>query len=185
MSTNIQVQRICLYCGNDFTAKTTTTKYCSHKCNSRHYKQKVKGDKIEASNSETKKVRTLKIDEVKAKEFLTIPELSILLGCSLRTAYRLVNNGTINSVNLAERMTRVKRSDIDVLLHKPQQNELSKAAQEPALNISDCYTLKEVQEKYKVSEGALQQLINRNKIPKMKIGRYAYVPKLCIKQLLT
>lgn len=47
MSTNIIIQRTCVYCGKQFIAKTTVTKYCSHGCNTRHYKMKVRNERIE------------------------------------------------------------------------------------------------------------------------------------------
>lgn len=56
MSTNIRIKRICDFCLQEFTAKTTKTKYCSHKCNSRAYKAAVRKEKIETSNIETIKV---------------------------------------------------------------------------------------------------------------------------------
>ena len=37
MSSNIKVKRICVYCSSEFVAQTTSTKYCSKKCNSAHY----------------------------------------------------------------------------------------------------------------------------------------------------
>ena len=52
MSSNIQVQRICQYCSNEFTARTTTTLYCSHKCNSAAYKARLRDTKIEESNKQ-------------------------------------------------------------------------------------------------------------------------------------
>ncbi len=53
MSSKIQIKRICEYCGNEFTAQTTVTRFCSHKCNSRAYKLKVKEMKVGKSNEET------------------------------------------------------------------------------------------------------------------------------------
>ena len=43
------IPKTCSYCGKAFIAKTTLTKYCCHKCNSRHYKQKAKEDKIQTT----------------------------------------------------------------------------------------------------------------------------------------
>ena len=115
MSSKIEIKRICEYCNNQFTAKTTVTKYCSHKCNQRHYKLRVKEQKIKKSNSETTKVRVQPIEILKAKEFLTVREVSQLLNCSVRTAYNYIDSGTIKAVNLGQRMIRVKRSEIDSL----------------------------------------------------------------------
>lgn len=115
MSTNIQVQRICQHCGSEFTARTTKTLYCSHKCNSADYKAKVRAAKVEASNQETLQIRTRPIEELKAKEFLTVKEVAILLNCSLRTVYYSIEAGNIKAVNLGQRITRVQRSQLDKL----------------------------------------------------------------------
>jgi excisionase family DNA binding protein len=78
----------------------------------------MRGNKIEASNKETLKVKVQPIEELKAKEFLTVREVAQLLNCSTRSAYYYIENGTINAVNLGQRITRVKRSEIDKLFLK-------------------------------------------------------------------
>ena len=60
----------------------------------------------------------------------------------------------------------------------------SELKQAGAFDILDCYTLAEVQEKYRISETALQNLIKREGIPKIKKGWYAYVPKSIIDEIL-
>lgn len=115
MSSNIQVQRICQHCGKEFTARTTVTQYCSDDCAKRAYKARLKAGKIEASNKETRQIKNQPIEQLKAKEFLTVREVARLLNCSLRSAYYYIDNGTIKAVNLGQRATRVKRSDIDRL----------------------------------------------------------------------
>lgn len=117
MSSNIKVQRICLYCENEFTARTTRTKYCSHKCNSRHYKAKTKQSKIQESNKETLSKTLFPIEQVKAKEFLTVKDVATLLNSSTRTVYRLIGQGEIKAVKLSERKTLIKRSDLDSLFN--------------------------------------------------------------------
>jgi excisionase family DNA binding protein len=184
MSTNITVQRICEYCGNEFTARTTKTKYCSHQCNSRHYKLKAKGIKIEQSDAETHKRKTKDITVANAKEFLTVKDVSLLLDCSLRTAYRLVNDGTIGGVNLAQRLTRVSRREINKILEpKPKQKILPQPVRD--VQISECYTIGEVQQHFNISQTGLQMLIKRHNIPKKRQGKFTYVPKATIHKLLT
>lgn len=117
MSSNIQVQRICQRCGKEFTARTTVTQYCGDNCAKRAYKARVKAAKIEASNTETRIIRTQPIEELKAKEFLTVREVSRLLNCSVRSAYYYIDRGSIKAVNLGQRITRVKRSEIDKLFN--------------------------------------------------------------------
>lgn len=115
MSSNIQVQRICQHCGREFTARTTVTRYCGDDCAKRAYKAREKAAKIESSNTETRQIRNQPIEELKAKEFLTVREVARLLNCSVRSAYYHIDSGKIKGVNLGQRLTRVKRSDIDSL----------------------------------------------------------------------
>lgn len=180
MSTNIKVKRVCENCGNEFTARTTTTKYCSHTCNCRHYKKKEKELKS-GKNVEATKTRTKAATDINAKEFLTVRDISVLLGCSLRTAYRLVNNGTITGINLAERMTRINRSELNRLL-SPQHSTVNPT--DKVLPLSS-YTMSEIQQKFGISHSALSEVIKRNDIPKTKRGRFTYVPKGLIDKLLT
>ena len=116
MSSNIKVQRICEYCGNEFTARTTVTRFCSDKCAKRAYKVRFKEEKIAKSNFETQVMRNTQLEKIKAKEYLTVKDAANLLSCSVRTVYRLIDNGKISATNFSERMIRIKRSDIDSLI---------------------------------------------------------------------
>lgn len=115
MSSKIQVQRICQHCGKEFTARTTVTQYCGDDCAKRAYKARVRTAKIDASQKETQRIKSIPVDEIRAKEFLTVREVACLLNCSVRSAYYYIDAGTIKAVNLGQRITRVKRSDIDKL----------------------------------------------------------------------
>ena len=55
MSSNIEIIRVCEQCTDDFVAKKTTTRFCSHKCNNAAYKQRLKEIKMKQSNAETGK----------------------------------------------------------------------------------------------------------------------------------
>ncbi|MFO8128587.1 MAG: helix-turn-helix domain-containing protein [Bacteroidales bacterium] len=183
MSSNIEVQRICEHCGKEFTARTTTTRYCSKKCNSAAYKAKIRAEKVDKSNNETKRIKNQSLEDIKAKEFLTVKEVSRLLNCSIRSAYYYIENGTIKAVNLGQRMTRVKRSEIDKLFE--QSESVTPQPEQRKSDISGCYTINEVLEKYSISETALHNLIKRKSIPKIKKGWYAYVPKPIIDKYLS
>ncbi|MCG2460391.1 helix-turn-helix domain-containing protein [Flavobacteriaceae bacterium F89] len=184
MSSNIEIKRICQFCEQEFIARTTVTKYCSLKCSSRAYKARTRNIKIEKSNKETHRTQNEHIEKIKAKEFLTVRDVSNLLGCSIRTVYRLIENGTIKAVNLAERLTRIKRSELNKVMEQPR-NEPKKKADPIPFHIKDGYTLTEIEDKFGISESGLKYLIKKNNIPKVKNGRYAYVPKKVIDELLT
>jgi len=183
MSSNIQVQRICQFCGSEFTAKKTVTKTCSDQCAKRLYKQKLKENKISESNKEASAILTKPLDMLKAKEFLTISEACILLSVSRWTIWRAIKRDEINAGKIGRR-TLIRRSDVDKLFEMTQQEPISEP-ELPAYDISDCYTLNEIKEKYRISEKALYEMVKRNNITKIKQGWSVYVPKTSIDQLLS
>ena len=194
MSSNIRVQRICQHCNTEFTARTTVTKYCSHNCGRLVNKAKKRAEKLQQSNTETYQIKNKSIDVLKSKEFLTVSDVSKLVGCSRQNIYKLINNGKLTATNILEKKTIVRRCDLDKLfkevteintIPEQQKQELIEWKQAGAFDIKDCYTLTEVQDKYGVSESTVQQLIKRNSIPKIKKGWYAYLPKQIIDELLT
>lgn len=115
MSSNIKVQRICQHCGNEFTARTTITLYCSHRCNSAAYKAKQRAEKVERSNKETQRIKNQPIEELKAREFLTVTQVSKLIGCSRQNVYNLIHTGKLKATNILIKKTIVKRSDLEEL----------------------------------------------------------------------
>jgi len=115
MSSNIKITRICEYCNNEFTAKTTVTRYCSHKCNSRAYKEIIKSVKIKKSNEQTINIKTHSIEILKIKEFLTVSDITTLMNCSRQTIYKIIDTGKLNAINLNKKKIFIKRSDLDKL----------------------------------------------------------------------
>lgn len=177
MASNIQVQRICQYCNKEFTARTTVTMYCGDYCAKRGYKARKRAEKIEKSQTQTKAIKEKPINDIKAKDFLTVADVAALLNFSHRTVYRLIKQGTIRGVNLAQRKTLIRRVDIDKLFELPPPQ---KPPQPTQYKIEDCYNIGEVLNKYSVSEKAIQDIIKRNSIPKQKQGKFTYVPKTMI-----
>lgn len=118
MSSNINIQRICQHCGNEFTARTTVTQYCGDTCSKRAYKARKRVILIEGSNKETQRIKNRPIEELKAKEFLTVRDIAALLSCSPRSVYYYIEVGKIRATNLGQRITRVKRSELDKLFEQ-------------------------------------------------------------------
>ncbi len=198
MSSNIKVQRICQYCNREFTARTTVTLYCSDDCAKKAYKARKRVEKVAESDKETQTIRLKPIEGLKSKEFLTISEACILLSVSRWTIWRAIKNDNLRAAKLGRR-TLIRHADLDALFNSHMLDQFEEVSREqtenqkhkqPAtkeegpFNIVDSYTLTEVQEKYRISESALQHLIKRHNIPKIKRGWYAYVPKTTIDNLL-
>jgi excisionase family DNA binding protein len=203
MSSNIEIQKICQLCGKQFTAKKTVTKYCSPLCTKRAYKKRMRDAKIENANKETQKILNKPIEQLKEKEFLTVREVSVLLNCSVRSVYYSIEAGSIKAINLGQRITRIKRSEIDILFSQQNQKEGFKdlknkdnadmliIQQNPVtphqngyFDTLEYYSLAEVLEKYKLSYSSLNTLLKTNEIPKIKNGWFTYVSKNQIDKIL-
>lgn len=182
MSSNIEIQKICQHCGELYTARKTTTKYCSLVCSQRNYKKRKRDEKIEKVNIQTQTILNRPIEKIKEKEFLTVREVSILLNCSVRSVYYNIEAGTIKATNLGQRITRIKRSDIDFLFEQPTPEEPHQ--KETYFDTSEYYTLAEIIEKYKLSYTSLKTLLKINDIPKIQKGWFTYVPKGQINRIL-
>lgn len=183
MCSIIQITRVCKHCGNEYTARTTVTRYCSDGCSKRAYRVKQRAAKIESSNSETQRIRSKPVDDLKAKEFLSITETCTLLGISRRTIYRMFNRREVKAGKAGKR-TNVKRASIDKLfdVSKPESNELKQPVE---FVESECYNVADVRKKYSISQTALRNLILKHNIPTFYKGWFAYVPKAEINGLLS
>ncbi|WP_413998146.1 helix-turn-helix domain-containing protein [Flavobacterium sp. W1B] len=175
MSSNMKITRICEFCKNEFTAQTTKTRFCSLKCNSRAYKSRVKEAKIAESNKQTQAVRKPDLEVVKVKDFLSVNQASLLFGISRRTIYRLISRGELDIAKFGAR-TVIRRCDMDTFFSFPLEESILRPSQEfPGLE--NCYSITQIQQKFKISPGALYMLIQRYCIAKYAIGRFNYVAR--------
>lgn len=76
MSSNIKVERICEWCGKQFTAQTTVTRFCSKRCSEHAYKERIRQQKIQQANS----VVPSKISATNEKDYLIVAETAQVLG---------------------------------------------------------------------------------------------------------
>ncbi|MCP4552992.1 MAG: helix-turn-helix domain-containing protein [Bacteroidetes bacterium] len=114
MSSKIEITKVCQHCGNEFIAKTTVTKFCSHPCAAKNYKQRKKAEKLNEVKTPTVQKTDFNLSQLNNKEYLSIADTCQLLGASRMTIYRQTKNGNINAVKLGRR-TIIKKSDIEKL----------------------------------------------------------------------
>ncbi|QIY83039.1 helix-turn-helix domain-containing protein [Chryseobacterium sp. NEB161] len=182
MSSNISIQKVCEYCGKDFTAKTTVTRCCSDDCAKKAYKARKRAEKINNAIEvvEVKKQKKVKpIEDLKEKEFLNVTQVSRLIGCSRQNVYKLINSGKLKASNILEKKTIVKRQDLELLLNSTKVDHSKKLV----FDVSECFSISEAQKKYNISESALQKIIQREEIPKIKQGKFVYIPKVLIDEV--
>ena len=117
MSSNIEVAKVCDYCNQGFVAKKSITRYCSHKCNSAAYKQKLKEAKMRINEVQTAVKKVEPSIEIVMKPFYTIDDLSKLFGLSKRTFYRIIERGELPHVKLGGK-TFVHKEAIEDLFKK-------------------------------------------------------------------
>jgi excisionase family DNA binding protein len=112
MSSNIYLQKICQECSQEFTARTTVTKYCGDLCAKRAYKKRKRSEKIAESNQETELQKIQPLLVLKEKTYLSINETVVLLGLSRRTLYRLIEKGQLQADKVGGR-TLIQRKNIE------------------------------------------------------------------------
>jgi excisionase family DNA binding protein len=116
MASKIEITKNCIYCGKEYTAKTLTTKYCGHTCNSRHYKQLKREEKLNEFKESTSKKgqNTPQFFDIalQQKDFLSIDEAAKLIGASRRTIQRLISSNKLQIVKVGSR-TIITRKAID------------------------------------------------------------------------
>ncbi|WP_130855553.1 helix-turn-helix domain-containing protein [Olivibacter jilunii] len=189
MSSNIKVKKICEYCGNEFEARTTVTRYCSHVCNRRAYKALQRGKKVEVAVAQTAIVRNKPLLDVKEKAVLSVKEAALLMGLRRQVINEMINSGRLPATNFGVRKTRIKREDLDALFSGPDDfvplaQLVKKENTDRPLERDECYTIVEVLDKYDVSPSTLQKMITANNVRKQKDGRNILVPKAVIDSLL-
>ncbi|AQW89699.1 excisionase family DNA-binding protein [Elizabethkingia anophelis] len=126
MSSNIRINRVCNYCNQKFVAKTFTTKYCSHKCNQRDYKKRIKEEKllkskeeylIDSKISKLKKVTpTFDIELLKSKSYLSISEVCVLMNMCDSTVRKLIKEERIKTIRLGKKHI-IPKSQLDNLVN--------------------------------------------------------------------
>ena len=186
MSSNMQVKRICQFCQKEFMARTTVTKYCTHKCNSRAHKAKARQAKLQASHLEMVKVKESRKVDLSNEEVLNVAQAARMLNTTKKAVYKMISSGRLFGSKLSPRRTRIMRCDVDELL-APEMPllDLRPFIKEKEFDIKDGYHMAEIQQKFGISEKALYSLIKRHQIPKYPSGWYVYVLKHTIDNLLT
>jgi excisionase family DNA binding protein len=150
-----------MWCGEIFTAHKMSTSYCSHKCASAAYKDRVRIRRVESLQIECNK--EIKKNPHLEKEFLTPTEVSILLGIGRTSTYRYIKAGQIKAVRFKGK-TLIRRTDIELMFDYLSIQEESKPKEK--VPITDFYTTADVKEKYNVKESWIFVVTKKHNIPR-------------------
>jgi excisionase family DNA binding protein len=109
MSSNIRITKCCNYCGQEFTAKTVRTRYCSHTCNQKGYKKDERDKKLGAAKAiirvEPLNIRQDRVnwEELTRKPFLTVFEACLVLNIRVETLRRWIKEGTVKTTRMGKK----------------------------------------------------------------------------------
>ena len=123
--------------------------------------------------SKTKRERA-KVD-LSGQDYISISEAAALMGVSRWTIYRNVVKGIIPAKRLSQRMTLIRKKDIEALFDKVEPYEvLTTGERKP---IDEWYTIDEVTEKYGLLRHRIRKIINAENIPTKKAGTRTLIAK--------
>ncbi len=163
MSSNIEIRKKCSWCGNEFTARKTTTEYCSHRCANLAYKTKKRKEKVKTFEQEYAHKNAPQA-EVKDLEFLIPTEVAKLLGICRASVYNNLNAGAITATQFKGK-TLIQRKDIDKLFDEPKPYQ-KRQRKEPT-PITEFYSNDELREKFGVSLSWIFKVGKEENVPKI------------------
>jgi excisionase family DNA binding protein len=124
MSSNIRIEKTCEYCKSVYIAKTIKTRYCSHSCNNKAYKEAARSEKIKSATNTSSQTTPQKLitafvnyDALSKKELLTIAEACLLLNITSVTLRRWIKEGVIKTNRIGKKHI-ITRREIDETLLK-------------------------------------------------------------------
>ncbi len=177
MKSKYEIQRRCEYCNKLFMAQKMTTRYCSHKCNSKAYKESKRHFTMTAIKYSTLQKVEEQIslyEKVKDKEYLSVAETAILMGVGRATVYRYLHNSDLRAVQIQGK-TFIRKADLDNMFDNPGPYKAK--PNKDRKPITEFYTSAEIQEKFNIKEAWLYRIVRENKIPKTLIQGKSYFSK--------
>jgi len=184
MSSNIRIERICEWCGKQFTAQTTVTRFCSKRCSAHAYKERLRQKKISLSNQET--ALNSRDKDSRNKKFLTPSETAKYLGVGRTYIYDSINRGKIKVTRIG-RKTLISKADIQAMFDFLTPKEISpiESSEKKSKSIADFYTRSDIREKYGVKDSWIYKVVAENNVPKTIIRGKAYFSKSHIDRLFS
>jgi DNA binding domain, excisionase family len=141
-----------------------STSYCSHRCASLAYKERVRQERIISYQKELSlKEQNEATKDLEHREFFNPIEATKLLGISRATIYRYLADETIKAVQFKGK-TLIRRKDIDTLFENT--TAYNKRLPKEKVPITEFYTTVEVKEKYNVVDSWIFVVAKKHNIPR-------------------
>lgn len=161
MSSTIDINKICEWCGKEFIAHKCSTRFCSKRCSEHSYKALRRKAHVETENRITEHKERKK--QFTSEQFFTPRQCAVLLGIGKSSVYRCLAEGIIPCIRLKGK-TLISRASIDKMFENaPEYVKREKKEAEP---IEEFYTTKEILEKFGISNSWLFKMAKERNIPK-------------------
>lgn len=182
-------RKFCDFCGRQFVAKKASTRFCSHNCNRKAYKEKLKNNKLDI-------IDELKVTMQLAREFpreiMTISEASDYLGISRSTLYRYIDDGIVKALQLPG-IVRVKKKEIDSLFENAlpytRRERIKKQQTVATSTVSNPYegyvTVREFAAMFDVCLNTAQKILRQEKIRCVTFRNTGYYDKKQVINLIS
>lgn len=178
MSSNIRIEKTCEWCGKQFTAQTTVTRFCSKRCAEHSYKERMRKQKIQQITTAMPPA----ISAIKEKDYLTVAETAQILGMTRQGIYKLIYRGDLVAAKLSSRLTLIKRESINKML---DDSPYKKRESNEKKIINEFYTRAEIREKFGVKDSWIYKVVAENNVPKTILRGKAYFSKSHIDRLFS
>mgnify|MGYP003466504649 FL=1 len=94
----MKVRKICQWCGKPFVAQKTTTCFCSHRCSSLGYKERIRERKRELKKMQ--EILTPK-SAAEGQDFLSFAQVATLMGVTRQYIYKLVKENKLRASRIS------------------------------------------------------------------------------------
>lgn len=171
MSSTLYLTRTCAHCGQSFTARTTTTRYCSASCNGKAYKAKLRaertGEPLAPAPPKTRRQGRRSLEELCQKELLTVSETARYLGVSRPAVYGYLERNELASIRLGSK-TFISRPHLLALFDDaPTYRARPNVHQLPEDTL---YTASEIETHYPIKRTRIYQLARAYQWLKVQIN---------------
>lgn len=166
----LSIKKVCEHCGTSFTARTTTTRFCSDFCAKRAYKRRKRLESAELTNS--KSAQTLQENLEKNIPEVMGPRLAAeYMSVHVSTIYRYLACGILKAAQLPGK-TLIRKADLDMIFDSPDGYRIRpRLGHTPPKELT---TVKATAERYGLSFAGAYKIIKDNKVPTYSIRGKAY-----------
>lgn len=170
-SENMEIRKICQWCGKPFIAQKTTTCYCSHQCSNLGYKERIRERKRQLKRSqELLQPR----QAAEGQDFFSFAQAAKLMGVTRQYIYKLVKESKLRASRMSGKKSLIRRADIELMMKtKPYERIMPKED----FDITEYYTAEEIAQKYKVNAKWIWTYTLQHKVPKVRIRQFNYYSK--------